>query len=301
MLPTALVKISIVIVNYNTARLTAACLESILKDNWDVDAEIFVVDNGSSDGSVEMLEEQYPQVRLIANGENLGFARANNLALREAKGKYVLILNPDTVLPPGTLQKVIRFMDIHPKIGVLGPKLVKADGSMDLACRRSFPTVLDVYLRLLGVDRLFPKSKLFGHYNLLYLDPSKSYEVDSVAGAFMLVRRQAIDEVGLFDERFFMYAEDLDWCYRFKLAGWKVFYLADVEVLHYKGKSTRQEYSRMIREFYKAGFQLYQKYHAENSSLLLDWLMRIAMCTKMTATLVAHDANLAIRRLKEIL
>jgi len=278
-----------------------ACLDSILNGNQDVETEIFVVDNCSSDGSVEIIRQHYPQIRLIANDKNLGFARANNLALRESQGEYVLILNSDTVLAPGTLQKLLKFLDAHPEIGVLSPKLVKADGSMDLACRRSFPTSLDIYLRLLGIDRLFPKSKLFSHYNLMYLDPSISCEVDCVSGAFMFVRRQAIDEVGLFDERFFMYAEDVDWCYRFKLAGWKVFYLADVEVLHYKGESARQEYPWMIREFYKAAYQCYEKYYAKDNHPFFNWLMKLTMYTKMVLMLITYRANQVARYIKNLM
>lgn len=294
------VKLSIVIVNYNSVHLVTSCLDSILDGNQEIAAEIFVVDNHSCDNSAEIIRQHYPEVRLIVNDKNLGFARANNLALREAQGEYVLILNPDTLLPPGTLQTLLDFLDAHQEVGVLSPKLVKADGTMDWACRRSFPTSLDIYFRLLGIDRLFPKSKLFGHYNLTYLDPSISCEVDCVAGAFMLVRGKVMREVGLFDERFFMYAEDVDWCYRFNLAGWKVFYFADIEVLHYKGESAKQERSWMIREFYKAAYQCYEKYYAQSTPFLFNWLMKQALSAKKRQVLFAHSLKQAMEFIRKL-
>jgi GT2 family glycosyltransferase len=279
-------ELSIVIVNYNTVEYLADCVESIFNGNEEVVLEVFVVDNGSNDGSAKFILDFYPQITLIANEENIGYAAANNLAIREAKGDYLLLLNPDTLLPPHCLRKLLDFVKQHPEIGMISPKLVRPDGSLDYACRRSFPTRFDIYARLFGLDRLFPNSKLFGHYNLLYLDPSVSCEVDSVCGAFMLVRRRAVDSVGLLDERFFMYVEDIDWAYRFKQAGWIVYYYPEVEVLHYKRASSKKIADEMIVEFYRAIYQYYAKYYEPITHPASNWLMRRTLQLKTSISLL---------------
>jgi GT2 family glycosyltransferase len=232
-----------------------------------------------------MVGEEFPQVRLVESEVNGGYAYANNLGLSvfgfaqtsdeklsESTPRYALLLNPDTLLPPSALQEMLNFMEAHPEAGVAGPRLVLADGSLDLACRRSFPSPEVSFYRMIGLSKLFPKSGRFGRYNLTYLDPDEVTEVDSVVGAFMLVRTGALKQVGLLDESFFMYGEDLDWAYRIKKAGWKVYYNPQVIVLHYKRAASR--HSRKANyEFYRAMHIFYRKHYAATTPFWLHWLV----------------------------
>jgi N-acetylglucosaminyl-diphospho-decaprenol L-rhamnosyltransferase len=271
--------IGIVIVNYNTRDLLRTCLQTVYASTGGLDYALCVVDNCSSDGSAAMVAAGFPQVRLIANDENVGYPAANNQGLR-ALGypdgaetpRFALLLNPDTELPPDALAGMVRFMEEHPEAAAAGPRLLLRDGSLDLACRRSFPSPAVSFYRLSGLSRLFPRSRRFGRYNLTYLDPDQVAEVDSVVGAFMLVRREAIRQVGLLDESFFMYGEDLDWCYRFKTAGWKVYYNPAVTVLHVKRAASRHS-ARAQVEFWRAMRLFYQKHYAAQTSPLIHWLI----------------------------
>jgi N-acetylglucosaminyl-diphospho-decaprenol L-rhamnosyltransferase len=254
--------LSIIIVSYDVVDMLRDCLRSLRPDLERLRAEVYVVDNASSDGSADMVAAEFPWVRLIRSPSNRGYAAANNLALRQARGRYLLLLNPDTKLPPGALLETVAELEAHPSIGALGPKLVRADGSLDRACRRSFPSPGAAFFRLFGLARLFPGSPRFARYNLLHLDPDQPTDVDSVCGAFMLVRREVVERVGLLDESFRMYGEDLDWAYRIKQAGWRVRYHPAVVVLHYKGQSSRQRSTRSIRWFYEAMHIFYRKHYA---------------------------------------
>lgn len=280
--------LSVVIVNYNSSEYIIDCINSVFNNIVNYAIEVYVVDNFSTDDSVQLIERIFPQVNLIKNQINIGFAAANNLVLAKKLGRYVLILNPDVVIPTGALQELVGYLDSHPSIGMLSPKLVRANGGLDLACRRNFPSRLDIYFRLFGIDRLFPNSKIFAHYNLTYLDASQSCEVECIAGAFMLVRQSAINQVGLMDERFFMYAEDMDWSFRFKLAGWVVFYYANIEVLHYKRGSTSKEKLGMLPDFYKAIFQFYEKYYASKTPQLLNLIMKVVLKSRLAFALAVH-------------
>ncbi len=282
-----LATVSVIVVNYNVADLLIRCLDSVVHDNGVRPPNISVVDNGSTDGSIQRVMSRFPEVTIIANSVNQGFAAAVNRGLLLAREEHILILNPDTLLPPNCLVRLLRFLDANPTIGMVGPRLVRSDGTLDYACRRNFPTPLDIYLRITGLDRLFPQSRLFGHYNLTYLDPAVSCEVDCIAGAFMLVRQEAIAKVGPMDERFFMYAEDVDWACRFKRAGWRVHYCADVEVLHYKQASTKQIKRQMIREFYKAIYQCYEKYCGPATPTWASELMKRSLQIRMILALCA--------------
>lgn len=265
--------LSIVILSYNTRDILCDCLHAVQENIAGMKAEVFVVDSGSTDGSIEMVREQFPWVDLTVTQGFAGFAHANNLALRRATGRYQLLLNSDTILLPGVLPKVIAFMDAHPEAGVVGIKLLKADGSLDLACRRSFPTPATSFYRLSGLARLFPRSPRFARYNLTYLDPDQTTEVDSVCGAFMMVRREAVAQVGLLDEQFYFYGEDLDWAFRFKEKGWKVYYYPEVQALHYKGQTSCKQSERMIHEFYRAMEIFYRKHYAAQNPPLLRCLV----------------------------
>lgn len=281
-------KLSIVIVNFNTRGLLRACLQSVLSSQEAPAMELFVVDNASGDGSAAMVSTEFPQVRLIQSPTNGGYAYANNLALRQCQGEYLLLLNPDTELPPRALKEMVDFMEAHPEAGIAGPKLVRENGSLDLACRRSFPTPEVSFYRMLGLSKLFPRSRRFGRYNLTYLDPDQPAEVDSVVGAFMLVRAAAAQQVGLLDESFFMYGEDLDWAYRIKARGWKTLYNPAVVVLHLKGASSRRHPWKTIVEFYRAMHLFYNKHYAAGTNGLLGLLIVAAIWAKCAFSLAVN-------------
>ena len=272
--------LAVVIVNYNVRDLLRGCLASVFASRG-VSFDVWVVDNASGDGSVEMVRREFPRAHLIASPVNGGYAYANNLALRQilegAPGseppRYILLLNPDTVVPPDGFATMIRYLDEHSQVAIVGPKLVRQDGSLDLACRRSFPSPEVAFYRMLGLSQRFPRSRRFGRYNLTYLDPDQTAEVDSVVGAFMLLRTSAIRQVGLLDEAFFMYGEDLDWAYRIKEQGWKVVYHPGIEVLHLKGQSSRQAKARSTREFYRAMLIFYRKHYAPRTQPILHVLV----------------------------
>jgi N-acetylglucosaminyl-diphospho-decaprenol L-rhamnosyltransferase len=265
--------LSIVIVNWNTRDLLRDCLKSVYESQGSFTFETVVVDNCSRDGSCAMVGNEFPQVHVIESEINGGYAYANNLGLRRFHARYYLLLNSDTVLPPHALEQMLEFMDTHPEAGMAGPKLVLADGSLDLACRRSFPTVENSFYKLFGLSRLFPKSKRFGRYNLTYLDPDETAEVDSVVGAFMVVRGEVIEQVGGLDESYFMYAEDLDWALRAKQAGWKVYYYPEVTVLHYKRKASEQNRDKANYEFWRAMYIFYRKHYAEATPSWVHYLV----------------------------
>ena len=277
--------LAIVIVNYNVCDHLRTCLRSIEASRLDQIPDVWVVDNASTDGSLEMVRREFPWVRAREAGGNLGFARANNRALREILGdarerglpRYVLLLNPDTELPPMALAEMVAFMESHPEAGAAGPKLVLADGSLDLACRRGFPTPEVAFYRLTGLSQLFPRSRRFGRYNLTFLDPDDVVEVDSVVGAFMVVRGSLLKSVGLLDEAFFMYGEDLDWALRIKQAGWKVYYNGQTEVYHYKRASSRQRNVRSLVAFYEAMLIFFRKHYAKRTAWPIRWLIVTAI------------------------
>jgi GT2 family glycosyltransferase len=247
--------------------------------------EVFVVDNASGDGSADMVAAEFPWVELIRSGCNRGYAYANNLGLRRCKGEYYLLLNPDTVLSSSALRTMVDYMDARPEAGVAGPKLVLTDGRLDLACRRSFPSPQVSFYRMLGLSRLFPRSRRFGRYNMTYLDPDTPAEVDSVVGAFMMVRAEAALQVGFLDEAFFMYGEDLDWAFRIKERGWKVLYNPQAVVTHHKGAASRRHSKKAIVEFYRAMQIFFDKHYAANSNLLLRLLIVSSIWAKCAFSL----------------
>jgi GT2 family glycosyltransferase len=266
--------LSIIVANYNTRDLLRDCLQSAYGSTGKFTCEVIVVDNGSTDGSADMVRREFPQVHLEASAINGGYAYANNLGFRSAQGRYLLLLNPDTVLPPNALEAMLTFMDEHPQAGVAGPKLVLADGTLDLACRRSFPTLDVAFYRLIGLSKRYPSSPRYNRYNLGYLDPDQLAEVDAVVGAFMLIRREALEQAGPLDERFFAFGEDLDLCYRIKVNhGWAVYYNPAVVVTHYKGQAMKQRTVQMTIHFYRAMWLFHQKHYAQRTFFLLNWLV----------------------------
>lgn len=290
--------LGVVILNYNTRDVLRDCLRS-LGETRGLDVEIVVVDNASSDGSAAMVRSEFlgaefpgaefadravPNVRLIESAVNGGYAHGNNLALREFLARpqpprALMLLNSDTSVPPEALRKLMDFLDAHPDAGIVGPKLVLRDGSLDLACRRSFPTPQVSLYRMVGLSKLLPHSKRFGQYNLTYLDENETAQVDSVVGAAMLMRTAALQQAGLLDETFFMYGEDLDLALRIKENGWNVYYYPGATILHYKRESSRRSQKAQI-EFYRAMYIFYEKHYRATTPFYLDWIVMAGIALK---------------------
>lgn len=252
--------LTIIIVNYNVKYFLEQALHSLRKSTREISTQFIVIDNASDDGSVEFLRENFPWVDVIANRENLGFSKANNQGLIRAEGGYILVVNPDTVVGEDTIKILLDFMDVHPDVGAIGPKLIDRGGKFELNSRRGFPTPFAAFCKISGLAQIFPRSRLFARYNLTYLDPDTSSEVDALTGAFILIRREVYQQVGGFDEDFFMYGEDLDWCYRIKNAGWKIYYLPDARVIHYGGESVLRSRVDTRRAFYQAMYLFIRKH-----------------------------------------
>ena len=271
-------KLAVVIVNYNTAGLLRACLASIPDGYRGGEVDIYVVDNGSVDDSLHMLANEFPSVHVTASSHNGGFAYANNIALSRimalADGpEYTCILNPDTVVVPGAFDVLIEYLSAHPDVGVVGPRLLLPDGTLDRACRRSFPTPEVSMWRMLGVARLFPRSQRFGRYNMTYVDEHQTIDVDAIVGACMVMPTAVLREVGGLDDTYFMYGEDLDWCFRFKQYGWRIVYVADAVVHHIKRAASRQQPVQTIRHFYDAMRIFFRRYYAATTPLPFRWLI----------------------------
>ncbi|MCK9424703.1 MAG: glycosyltransferase [Ignavibacteriaceae bacterium] len=267
--------LSIIIVNYNVKEFLQNLLTSLFKAVANLTSEIIIVDNGSDDGSVEMLRDKFPQITLIANKENLGFSKANNLGLKIAKGKFLLLLNPDTIVQEDTFEKLIKFFNQQQDAGMTGCKILNPDGTLQLACRRSFPGPWTSFCKVSGLSALFPNSRLFARYNLTFMDENQSYEVDAISGSFMMVRREVFEKIGGLDEQFFMYGEDLDWCYRVQKSGWRVYYVHETTIIHYKGESTKRSSLDETKFFYHAMHLFVKKHFA--SSLLVEIILRLAI------------------------
>lgn len=241
--------VSVVIVNWNTKEILHDCLASLYANTRNIDFEVFVVDNGSTDGSVEMVKSEFPKVILIENKENRGFAAANNQALKIAIGRYILLLNSDTVIFEHCITNSLAYMDQNPKIGISTCKVLNPDGSLQ-DTYFSFPSVLNLVISALFLDKLFPQNKLFGRVRLTNRNRDGAFEVDVVAGCYMLVRRKALEEVGKMDSAYFMYAEETDWCFRFKKKGWKVVYAPFGEMIHLEGQSAKMKSDVMFKQMY---------------------------------------------------
>ena len=233
--------LSICIVSWNTVDLLSQCLSSIFAYTENLEFEVIIVDNGSTDGTLNMIKNDFPQCKLIESAENLGFTKANNLAVQHARGKYILYLNPDTELVSNSPEKMVHFLENNPNYGAIGPKLTLADGSIQYVCARTFPTPQNQFNLLTMLDRLFSRSKYFSTVEMRYWDHNESRNIDCLLGACILTRKQIIDEIGGFDENIFMYAEDVDLCYRLHQAGWDLYYDADIMIKHYAGSSSKKE------------------------------------------------------------
>src|SRR5262249_8533303 len=273
-------RVSVIIVNWRTPRLLAACLDSLLLDSGHEQFEFIVVDNHSDDGSVEMLAQRYPYVRVIANSENVGFSKACNQAIPQAEGRFVLLLNPDTVVSPGAISALADFMDGERACGAAGPKVLNPDGTLQLACRRSFPDPLAAFFRITYLSRLFPRHRLFARYNLTYADPDATLAVDALSGSCMMVKREAVERVGLLDEDIFMFGEDIDWCWRIKQAGWKIFYFPSAVVYHYHGAASRLRPIGSTINLHKGMEVFYRKHMAPNNWAVFNALVYAAIWSR---------------------
>jgi GT2 family glycosyltransferase len=270
--------LSIIIVNYNVKEFLQNLIHSIEKASVNLSKEIIIVDNASDDGSVDFIKEKFPQVKLLANQKNLGFGKANNIGSKQASGKYILFINPDAIVAEDTFEKMIQFFEENPEAGLAGCKILNPDGTLQLACRRSFPGPWTSFTKVTGLSTLFPNSKIFARYNLTYLDENKTYEVDAISGSFMMMRNEVFKKVEGFDEQFFMYGEDLDLCYRIQKAGVKVFYVHSTQIIHYKGESTKRSSLDETKVFYSA-MHLFVKKHL-SSSPLVELILRSAIALR---------------------
>jgi O-antigen biosynthesis protein len=272
-------QLSVIIVNYNVKYFLEQALHTVRKACNEIDSEIFVVDNHSVDGSCEMVKKLFPEVKLIENSENYGFAKANNQAIRKAKGKYVLLLNPDTVVEEDCFKKVIDFMEQTPDAGAVGVKMIDGSGKFLPESKRGLPTPEVAFYKIFGLAALFPKSKRFGKYHLGFLDKNEVHEVEVLAGAFMMIRNDVLQQVGLLDEDYFMYGEDIDLSYCIQKAGYKNYYFPHTTIIHYKGESTKKTSVNFVFTFYKAmvifAGKHYSKKHARNFSFLIHFAIYI--------------------------
>ncbi len=286
-------KLSVIIVNYNVEFFLEQCLNATFVALKHVDGEVFVVDNNSIDGSLAMVREKFPQVHLIANKENTGFSKANNQALRIAKGEYHLLLNPDTVVDENTFAKVVSFMDEHPDAGGLGVKMIDGKGNFLPESKRGLPTPKDAFYKIFGLSRLFPKTKRFGRYHLSYLDKDEIHEIEILSGAFMLMRKETLDKVGLLDEAFFMYGEDIDLSYRIVLGGYKNYYYPKTTIIHYKGESTKKSSVNYVFVFYNAMIIFAKKHFSSSNAKVYSFLINLAIYFRAAVALL----NRAIKKL----
>lgn len=291
--------VSIVIVNYNVKDLVDNCIASIYKANTENHSlEIFLVDNNSIDGSAEHIRQKYPDVIVMENDENVGFSKANNAALKEAAGKYILILNPDTILEEGTYTKMISFCEKN-NAGAVTSKLILANGQLDSACKRSFPTPSVAIPRMLGLSKLFPNSKIFGRYNLTYLEEDKTHEVDAICGAFMFIPKEVLDKTGLFDEDYFMYGEDLDLCFRINKQGYKIYYYPEVTTIHLKGSSTKKTNISYVNNFYGA-MDIFVRKNFTGVPKLLSLFLRLGIFLRSFASYIKRAFKALIYPITDI-
>lgn len=288
-------KISIIIVNYNVKHYVYQCIKSVKRAIEGIDAEIYVVDNHSRDGSVDYLRHFFPDVNYVESNHNLGFARANNIAIRQSEGEYVLLLNPDTILNENVLRYSLQFMDNNPKAGGLGVRMIKCDGTDAMESRRGLPTPMTAFYKMCGLCHKFPHSHRYGHYYMSYLSWDEPAQIEVISGAYCFLRRAAIEKTGLLDEDFFMYGEDIDLSYRLLKAGYQNWYIPS-PILHYKGESTQKSSFRYVHVFYEAMFIFFRK-HYGSMSFWLSIPIKIAIYGKATSTLIRMQISRARKAL----
>lgn len=286
-------KISIVIVNYNVRFFLEQCLHSVRKALKGIEGEIFVVDNNSVDGSMALVQEKFPEVIRIENKENLGFSKANNQAIKRATGEFILLLNPDTVVEEDTFEKILKFMEEHQDTGALGVRMIDGKGNYLPESKRALPTPWVSFYKVFGLSWLFPKSKKFGQYHLGFLDKEETHQIEILPGAFMFIRKKALDKAGLLDESFFMYGEDIDLSYRIILAGYKNYYYPGTAIIHYKGESTRKGSLNYVLVFYQAMIIFANKHFSGKNAALFRFSIQSAIYFRMILALVRRFFNKA--------
>jgi len=270
-------KLCIIVVNYNVEYFLDQCLDSVYKAANNLAVEIIVVDNNSVDGSVQMIRTKYPECTVIANEENVGFSRANNLAIKASSSEYILLLNPDTVVQEDSLDKIIDFMDAHLEAGGLGVRMIDGKGILLPESKRGLPTPRVAFYKIFGLSSIFPRSKRFGHYHLGHLSEFETNQIDILSGAFMLLRKKTLNEIGLLDENFFMYGEDIDLSYRITKGGYKNFFFADTSIIHYKGESTKKSSVNYVFVFYRAMIIFAKKHFTGKNAWLFSFLINVAI------------------------
>lgn len=270
-------KLSIVIVNYNVKHFLQQCLTSVFNALKKVEAEVWVVDNNSVDGSVRMVEDNFPNVKLIANKDNVGFSKANNQAIKKSNGEYVLLLNPDTIVEETTFDKIVDFMDSHPKAGGLGVNMIDGKGNFLPESKRGIPTPMVAFYKMFGLTSIFKKSERFAKYYMGHLNKNETNKVEILSGAFMLLRKSVLNKIGFLDEEFFMYGEDIDLSYRILKAGYDNYYFADTKIVHYKGESTKKGSLNYVFVFYNAMIIFAQKHFGKSNARLFMFLIKFAI------------------------
>ncbi len=279
-------KLSIVIVNYNVRYFLEQALLSVQKASRNLAVEVFVVDNNSVDDSVRMIQEKFPAVHLIINAHNVGFSSANNQAIQQATGEYILLLNPDTLVEEDTFDKCVAFMDTHPKAGALGVKMIDGSGNFLPESKRGLPTPAVAFHKTFGLSRIFSKSKIFNHYHLGFLDENQTHKVAVLAGAFMFLRKSVLDKIGLLDESFFMYGEDIDLSYRITQAGYYNYYFAETTIIHYKGESTKKGSLNYVKAFYQAMIIFSKKHFQKEQASVLTAMLQLAIYFRAFLTIL---------------
>ncbi len=270
-------KLSVIIVNYNVRLFLEQCLRSVMKASEKLETEIIVVDNNSADGSVQMVHENFPQVKCIANEKNLGFSAANNQGIEIAQGEYLLLLNPDTVVEEDSFNKTVSYLDDHTNVGGLGVKMIDGKGNFLPESRRGLPTPAVAFYKIFGFSKIFPKSKRFNRYHMGHLKVDETHEVDVLSGAFMMLRSSVLKEIGLLDDTFFMYGEDIDLSYRITQAGYKNVYFPETTIIHYKGESTKKGSLNYVLIFYRAMQIFARKHFTKKRASLFNFLINLAI------------------------
>lgn len=284
-------ELSIVIVNYNVKPFLEQALRSVFRAIQNVDAEVFVVDNNSSDDSMAMVAKEFPQVHSIINNKNVGFAKANNQAIAQARGKYILLLNPDTLVCEDTLRKCVDFFEKTPDAGGLGVKMINGSGVFLPESKRGLPLPSVAFYKIFGLSKLFPHSKKFGTYHLSYLDKNQNHSVEVLSGAFMMMRKEVLDKIGYLDETFFMYGEDIDLSYRIEQAGYKNYYFSETEIIHYKGESTKKESVNYVVVFYKAMSIFVKKHFSQGRAGIFSILINFAIWFRASLAILQRFAK----------
>jgi O-antigen biosynthesis protein len=279
-------QLSVVIVNYNVRHFLEQCLNAVYKAGLTLETEVLVVDNNSVDGSCQMIKEKFPSVRLIENHKNLGFSRANNQAIRLARGKYILLLNPDTVVEESTFEKCYSFMEEHPEAGGLGVKMIDGKGKFLPESKRALPKPLVAFWKIFGFSALFPRSRIFARYHLGFLDSSQTHVVEILCGAFMFLRKEALDKTGLLDENFFMYGEDIDLSWRLVQAGYSNYYFSGTTIIHYKGESTKKGSLNYVFTFYNAMIIFAHKHFSTRNARIFSLLIHLAIYVRASLSLI---------------